>query len=293
MGNSQGAAQPGKCGYRVLGVQPNSPASKVGLVSFFDFIVAADGVRLEVLDNTFIEMIKASVDKPLPLTVYNYKSMTTRDVTITPSSSWGGQGMLGVTIRFDTYHNADDNLVRVLEVVPGSPSHIAGLQPEHDYLLGTAERVFKDPDILFEEVTAHLDQPMSFYVYNTKTDEVRVAVVLPTNVWGGEGCLGAEVGHGYLHRLPQSCRSSTATSVIKGMSILAADATGGGGKRVSFATASRKKQDPNGGLGPDGPTTAVSGSDGGPAEQGGAGVGVPPGGALGGAGNVIDVDLSG
>lgn len=34
-----------------------------------------------------------------------------RDVTITPSNTWGGQGMLGVTIRFDTYHNADDNLV--------------------------------------------------------------------------------------------------------------------------------------------------------------------------------------
>lgn len=34
-----------------------------------------------------------------------------RDVTITPSNSWGGQGMLGVTIRFDTYDNADDNLV--------------------------------------------------------------------------------------------------------------------------------------------------------------------------------------
>ena len=43
MGNAQGGAKPGKCGYRVLGVQPNSPASKVGLVSFFDFIVAADG----------------------------------------------------------------------------------------------------------------------------------------------------------------------------------------------------------------------------------------------------------
>lgn len=36
------------------------------------------GVPLEMLDNTFIEMIKASVDKPLPITVYNYKSMTTR-----------------------------------------------------------------------------------------------------------------------------------------------------------------------------------------------------------------------
>lgn len=29
-------------GYRVLGVQPNSPASEAGLVSFLDFIVGAD-----------------------------------------------------------------------------------------------------------------------------------------------------------------------------------------------------------------------------------------------------------
>lgn len=67
--------------------------------------------------------------------------------------------------------------VRVLEVVPGSPSHIAGLKPEDDYLLGTAERVFKDPNILLDEVTAHLDQPMAFYVYNTKTDEVRDSLI--------------------------------------------------------------------------------------------------------------------
>ena len=30
-------------GYRVLGAQPNSPASKAGLVSFLDFIVGAEG----------------------------------------------------------------------------------------------------------------------------------------------------------------------------------------------------------------------------------------------------------
>lgn len=61
----------------------------------------------------------------------------------------------------------------MLDVTTGSPSHIAGLKPEDDYLLGTAERVFKNPQILHEEVTSHLDQPMEFYVYNTKTDEVR------------------------------------------------------------------------------------------------------------------------
>ena len=33
-------------GYRVLGVQPNSPASRAGLVSFFDFLVGANGKML-------------------------------------------------------------------------------------------------------------------------------------------------------------------------------------------------------------------------------------------------------
>ena len=33
-------------GYRVLGVQPNSPASAAGLVSFLDFLVGADNQML-------------------------------------------------------------------------------------------------------------------------------------------------------------------------------------------------------------------------------------------------------
>ena len=69
-----------------------------------------------MLDQTFVEMIKASENKPLPLTIYNIKSETTRDVVITPRRGWGGQGMLGVTIRFDTYWRAEESLVRVLEV---------------------------------------------------------------------------------------------------------------------------------------------------------------------------------
>lgn len=62
---------------------------------------------------------------------------------LTPSKWWDGQGMLGVTIRFDFYDHAEEHLVRVLEVVPNSPAELAGLQPMTDYLLGTAETVFK------------------------------------------------------------------------------------------------------------------------------------------------------
>ena len=75
------------------------PADGCAIVAF------VEGVPLEMLDNTFIEMIKASVDKPLPITVYNYKSMTTRcdklrkrwRFPLTPGTSAGCRGCRGRT----------------------------------------------------------------------------------------------------------------------------------------------------------------------------------------------------
>jgi hypothetical protein len=47
-------------GYRVLGVQAQSPASFTGLVAYFDFIVAANNVPLKAIDTTFITIIKVT-----------------------------------------------------------------------------------------------------------------------------------------------------------------------------------------------------------------------------------------
>lgn len=200
-------------GYRVLGVQPNSPAASAGLVSFFDFVVAANNYPLKQLDQKFVEMIKESENRPLPLTIFNIKSEMMRDVVITPQRNWGGQGMLGVTIRFDSFWRADEALVRVLDVLPDSPAELAGLESNNDYLLGTAEVVFKDTDTLYEEVKKSLDSTIEFYVYNTEKDTVRVVVIMPTFNWNGEGCLGLSVGHGLLHRLPHRCKQSSGTSI--------------------------------------------------------------------------------
>ena len=65
-------------GYRVLGVQPNSPASKAGLVSFFDFIVGANQQMLlgsgeglqegeEYDDVDFPALLKENVGQPVEL----------------------------------------------------------------------------------------------------------------------------------------------------------------------------------------------------------------------------------
>ena len=139
------------------------------------------------------------------LTVYNSKSHTIRELEVIPSRKWPGEGLLGVIIKFDTFHDAEDNMCHILDVDMNSPAELAGLQPLTDFLLGTTEVVFKNSDILFEALSANIDKPMEIYVYNSDTDEVRLTVLMPTSDWGGEGILGASVAHGYLHSLPSKC----------------------------------------------------------------------------------------
>ncbi|OQR95550.1 golgi reassembly-stacking protein [Thraustotheca clavata] len=209
------ASEGSSFGFRVLGIQENSPSSSVGFVSFFDFIIAANGIRLDMKDATFMEIIAQSEDQPMKLNVYNVKSQTTRELEMTPSRNWPGKGMLGVTIRFDSYEGAEDHLLHVLEVAENSPAYLASLEPDADYLLGTHERVFRDPEDLYDEILDNLDKPLQCYVYNAKTDQVRLVTIVPNDRWGGEGFgfLGAEVGHGYLHRLPEDVRNSNGESV--------------------------------------------------------------------------------
>lgn len=97
-------------------------------------------------DSTLMELIAQSEDRPMQLTVYNVKSQTTRgtssppslhicicrscgfhsmrqnllllcihaELELTPSREWPGKGLLGVTIRFDSYEGAEDQLLHVL-----------------------------------------------------------------------------------------------------------------------------------------------------------------------------------
>jgi len=125
--------------------------------------------------------------------------------------------LLGVTIKLDDYGGADERLVRVLEVDDTSsngPAKLAGLIPQDDFLLGTTATTLTNTDVLASLLHHHLDRVVELYVYNSTTDLVRVVGLHPTYKWGiGESMLGAAVGTGYLHRLPQSCRTTIGKSV--------------------------------------------------------------------------------
>eukprot|EP00428_Durinskia_dybowskii_P074686 CAMPEP_0170389258 /NCGR_PEP_ID=MMETSP0117_2-20130122/18523_1 /TAXON_ID=400756 /ORGANISM="Durinskia baltica, Strain CSIRO CS-38" /LENGTH=138 /DNA_ID=CAMNT_0010645237 /DNA_START=221 /DNA_END=637 /DNA_ORIENTATION=- len=47
--------------------------------------------------------VKKSVNRPVMLTVYNTESKSSRDVVLTPSTKWPGEGLLGIKLKLNTY----------------------------------------------------------------------------------------------------------------------------------------------------------------------------------------------
>lgn len=193
-------------GVRVFRVSAGSPASEAGLEVFFDFITEVNGIQMDPSHHqTFAEKISECENGQAKMVVYNSRVHNHREVTVIPRK-WGGSGLLGATVRYDTTEPGDSNGIRVLEVFPNSPAAHAGLVPFQDFLLGTASCVFRDIDELVEVVTASINKPMQVYVYNADSETSREVTLVPNNDWGGDGCIGCDIGTGLLHRIPPARR---------------------------------------------------------------------------------------
>uniref|UniRef100_A0A673ZH60 Golgi reassembly stacking protein 2 n=1 Tax=Salmo trutta TaxID=8032 RepID=A0A673ZH60_SALTR len=203
MGGAQSIEIPGggSEGYHVLRVQENSPGHLAGLEPFFDFIISISDTRLNKDNDTLKDLLKVNVEKPIKMLVYSSKTLELRETTVTPSNMWGGQGLLGVSIRFCSFEGANENVWHVLEVEPNSPAALAGLRPLTDYIIG-ADTVMNESEDLFSLIETHEGKGLKLYVYNTDTDNCREVVITPNSEWGGEGSLGCGIGYGYLHRIP-------------------------------------------------------------------------------------------
>ncbi|KAK1902810.1 Golgi reassembly-stacking protein 2 [Dissostichus eleginoides] len=203
MGGSQSVEVPGGGteGYHVLRVQDNSPGNRAALEPFFDFIISICDTRLNRDNDTLKEMLKMNVERPIKILLYNSKTLAVRETTIIPSNLWGGQGLLGVSIRFCSFEGANENVWHILEVEPHSPAALAGLKAYTDYIIGADTNMSESED-LFSVIESHEEKELKLYVYSTDTDNCREVVITPNCDWGGEGSLGCGIGYGYLHRIP-------------------------------------------------------------------------------------------
>lgn len=204
MGGSASTEVPGGGteGYHVLRVQEGSPGHRAGLEAFFDFIVAIGQTRLNQDNDTLKELLKTNIEKPLVVTVYSSKTQRVREVQLVPSHSWGGQGLLGVSIRFCSFEGANENVWHILEVQPNSPADLAGLKSDTDFVIG-ADSVLHESEDLFTLIESHEGKALKLYVYSTESDSCREVTITPNLSWGGQGSMGCNIGYGYLHRIPK------------------------------------------------------------------------------------------
>nr|XP_056713750.1 Golgi reassembly-stacking protein 1 [Euleptes europaea] len=201
LGSSSEVPDGGSEGYHVHWVQENSPAHQAGLEPFFDFILTIGHTRLNKEGDTLKDLLKANVEKVVKLEVYNIKTMKVREVEVIPSNMWGGQGLLGASVRFCSFQGANEHVWHVLDVELASPAALAGLQPHTDYIVGS-DQILQESEDFFSLIESHEGKPLKLMVYNTETDCCREVFVTPNGAWGGEGSLGCGIGYGYLHRIP-------------------------------------------------------------------------------------------
>ncbi|KAM4821671.1 Golgi reassembly-stacking protein 1 isoform 2-T2 [Thomomys bottae] len=203
MGLGASSEQPagGAEGFHLHGVQENSPAQQAGLEPYFDFIITIGHSRLNKGNDTLKALLKANVEKPVKLEVYSMKTLRVRDVEVVPSNLWGGQGLLGASVRFCSFRRACEQVWHVLDVAPSSPAALAGLRPYTDYVVGS-DQILQESEDFFSLIESHEGRPLKLMVYNSESDACRELTVTPNAAWGGEGSLGCGIGYGYLHRIP-------------------------------------------------------------------------------------------
>ncbi|XP_057680578.1 Golgi reassembly-stacking protein 1-like isoform X1 [Corythoichthys intestinalis] len=188
-------------GYHVNGIQDGSPAFKAGLEPYFDFIISIGNTRLSKEGNLLKDLLKANVEKSVTLQVYSSKTQRMRELEVTPGNMWGGQGLLGASVRFCSFEGAAENVWHVLDVEANSPAASAGLIAHVDFIVG-ADQLLQSSDDFFSLIEANQGKELKLLVYNTQSERCREVVVTPNETWGGEGSLGCGIGYDYLHRIP-------------------------------------------------------------------------------------------
>lgn len=236
MGNGESSPLDGAEGFQVVRVLPNSPAHVAGLCPWFDFIVAVDNLPID-RDNTnfFFDYVRRSKDKPVVFRTLNLRLRAHRELLITPTDTWGGVGLLGCNVNWESATRAIESTWHIVDVKANSPAYRADLMANRDYLLGmqlphdaTAITLFRDSTDFhgriddwraFRQAKPHVEPVLVLLVY----DSVDVCVKeVDVTFAAKESSLGIDLANGYLHVVPNDAGSQKLPVVKRFFSAAAA-----------------------------------------------------------------------
>jgi len=210
----QGASNDGSPqGFQVARVLQGSPAHAAELCPFFDIITAVDGKSLSLERPEFFkEYIRSKKGVDVLFEVFNLRIRAFRDIHLVPNDTWGGAGLLGCSIEWQSAEKALEASWHIVGVHPQSPAALAGLVADRHYILGMqppeehAVSLFKDGGgelqlrlqqwrALRSTNATTVDSTLLLLVFDAEVNEVKEALVDM-----GEGdSFGFDIANGLLH----------------------------------------------------------------------------------------------
>lgn len=216
-------------GYQIVRVIGKSPAHNAGLVPFFDFITAVDKLALDRDDPAFFfDYVRRNKDRAITCQVFNLRVRATRDVTVVPSDCWGGVGLLGCNVCWESADNALESTYHIVEVARDSPAYHADLMAHRDYIIGmqpagdgSTITTFRDGNDFHSRVeewrarmavaprgTARTLLLMAFDSVDHSIKEVLLDM-------SASNSIGVDVASGYLHVVPPTPNSDKLPIVVR------------------------------------------------------------------------------
>eukprot|EP00834_Sanchytrium_tribonematis_P006809 NODE_540_length_6251_cov_1.082250.p1 type:complete len:447 gc:universal NODE_540_length_6251_cov_1.082250:1383-2723(+) len=219
--------------FQILNILPNSPAHDIHLIPYFDYIIQINHQFISPTNATQLlqlisqtgsynsQLSNPSKDqlKSLQLTIYNSKSLLISHKSIYPIQ-WNNDqsGFLGCNIRLSHFHQSHQYIYHILSIIPNSPAHLSKLQ-SNSYIIGSPDGHYNEDYSFYDHCQdcANNHKLLNIWVYTPPNDNnrhlnenesevlshVRLVSVQVNYEWGGQGCLGADVGYGLLHRLTE------------------------------------------------------------------------------------------
>ena len=71
-----------------------------------------------------------------------------------------------------------------------------------DYIIASPDFVIRSESDFYELITQNTKKPVKLIVFSSETDSIRQIEIVPDFEWGGEGCVGCDIGTGMLHWIP-------------------------------------------------------------------------------------------
>ena len=196
-------------GFRVYKLIKDGPLDKAGIKEITDFIIPPNEVLFQ--KNTFKDWIISIADQTIKIKIYSLLTRNFKIVEVKTNKSDSKDGILGASVKFENFENADKKLLHVTSVLENSfAKNKLGLNTNDDYIIAVKGKntsvislnneQYTPLEILNNVISNNKGNDLIFYIYNIKNGARTVEVNIEND---NNFILGCDVAYGALHEFPK------------------------------------------------------------------------------------------